>query len=44
MAHGANAIVKLHDKDWNRWTMQFQAKFGTEGLDIIYDSWFWYTI
>ena len=36
MAHGANnAIVKLHDGTGTGGPVEFQAKFGTEGLDVF---------
>ena len=35
-AHGlANSIVKLHDGTTNAGSLEFQAKFGTEGLDVF---------
>ena len=36
MAHGVtNSVVKLHDGTSNAGTLEFQAKFSSEGLDIM---------
>ena len=36
MAHGvANSVVKLHDGTDNTGSLEFQAKFSSEGLDIM---------
>jgi|TARA_X000000950_G_C13870402_1_gene642618 hypothetical protein len=36
MAHGVNnSVVKLHDGTSNAGTLEFQAKFSTEGLDVF---------
>ena len=35
-AHGvANSVVKLHDGTSNAGSLEFQAKFSTEGLDVF---------
>ena len=36
MAHGVSgSLVKLHDGTSNAGLLEFQAKFGTEGLDVF---------
>ena len=36
MAHGvADSIVKLHDGSDGSGSLEFQSKFGTEGLDVF---------